>query len=110
MTHAVETALLAKIETKVKASTTVAALTGLVTSALAEYVFHGAVPSWVGLPVGAVVTGLLTFAAGYLAKHTPRLVNSVNTEAPVAIPDTALPGAVAGPTDPPSPFTPPKEG
>jgi hypothetical protein len=61
------------IETKVKAASTLAFLVGLATQLLGLYVFHGEVPDWVTAGVGSVVTGGLTFLAGWLAKHTPRV-------------------------------------
>lgn len=65
------------VERKVKAGTAAAAATTLVLSLLGLYVFHGAVPGWVSVAAETVVTGLLTFAAGWWAKHTPRPVKAV---------------------------------
>jgi hypothetical protein len=62
----------AQVETKVQASTATAALSGLALFALGRYVFKGSVPDVVASWVYVLVPGLLTFAAGYLAKHTPR--------------------------------------
>jgi hypothetical protein len=61
------------VETKVKASTTAATLVSLVLSYLGVSVFKGDVPSWVDVIVTGAVTGALTFAAGWLAKHEPRV-------------------------------------
>jgi hypothetical protein len=63
---------LAQVETKVQASTAVAAVSGLALWALGKYVFKGDVPDVVASWVYVLVPGVLTFAAGYLAKHTPR--------------------------------------
>jgi hypothetical protein len=61
------------IETKVKASTTAGAFAALVLWALDTYVFKdGAVPEVVSAAVDVLVVSIVTFAAGYLAKHTPR--------------------------------------
>lgn len=63
------------VEAKVKTSTAVATVTGLLVTLLATYVFRGDVPPvWAQVVqnvVGAVVPGLLTFIAGWLSKHTP---------------------------------------
>ena len=68
----VEATIFQKVEAKVKAASTAAFLVGAGTQALGLYVFHGAVPDWATATVGSLVTGLLTFAGGWLAKHTPR--------------------------------------
>jgi hypothetical protein len=60
------------VEAKVQASTAVAAVSGLALWALGTYVFKGDVPDVVASWVYVLVPGVLTFAAGYLAKHTPR--------------------------------------
>ena len=62
----------APVETKVQASTAVAAVSGLALWALGRYVFKGAVPDVAASWVYAIVPGVLTFAAGWLARHTPR--------------------------------------
>ena len=67
-----ETSLIDVVERKVKAATTVATVVGFVTTLLGSYVFHGTVPEWAVAGVGSVVTGALTFVAGWLAKQTPR--------------------------------------
>jgi hypothetical protein len=64
----------AQVETKVQASTAVAAVSGLALWALGRYVFQDGVPDVVASWIYVLVPGLLTFAAGYLAKHTPRPV------------------------------------
>jgi hypothetical protein len=62
---------MAVIETKVQASTGAAAVSGLALWALGHYVFKGSgVPDVVASWVYVLVPGLLTFAAGYLARHT----------------------------------------
>jgi hypothetical protein len=60
------------IERKVQASTVAAAISGLVLWALGTYVFKGNVPDVVTSWVYALVPAGITFAAGYLAKHTAR--------------------------------------
>lgn len=67
------------VETKVKASTAAAAVSGLALWALGRYVFRGAVPDVVASWVYVIVPGLLAWGAGYAAPHTPRPV-------PLAIP------------------------
>jgi hypothetical protein len=63
------------VETKVKASTAAAAVSGLALWAIGRYVFKGgAVPDVVASWVYVIVPSVITFAAGYLAKHTPRPV------------------------------------
>jgi hypothetical protein len=62
----------APIERKVQASTGVAAVSGMALFLLGRYVFKGAVPDVVASWVYVLVPGLLTFAAGYFTKHTPR--------------------------------------
>lgn len=59
-----------RVEAKVKAASTAAAVAGFATT----LAFHGGtVPEIITAAVGAAVTGGLTFAAGWLAKHTPRV-------------------------------------
>jgi hypothetical protein len=62
------------VEGKVKAASTAAAVTGFAVNLLSRYAFHGAVPGWATALVSAIVVGLLTFVAGWLAKHAPRTV------------------------------------
>lgn len=62
----------APVETKVKASTTVAAVSGMALWLLGKYVFKGSVPDVVASWTYVLVPGVLTFAAGYFARHTPR--------------------------------------
>ena len=75
------------VERKVKAGTAAATLTAGVLSLLALYVFHGVVPDWVSASVETAVTGLLTFAAAWWAKHTPRAL-------PPAKPTVSGPGVL----------------
>jgi hypothetical protein len=79
------------VETKVKASTAAAALSGMVLWALGRYVFKGTVPDVVASWVYVIVPALITFAAGYVAKHTPRAAPT----APVAPAAPVPPGPVA---------------
>lgn len=74
--------LLDVVEGKVKAASTTAALVGIATTELGLYVFHGAVPDWATGAIGGVVTGALSFLAGWLAKHTPRTPAAPPTAAP----------------------------
>jgi hypothetical protein len=60
------------VETKVQASTGAAAVSGLALWALGAYVFKGGVPDVVVSWVYVLVPGALAFAAGYLARHSPR--------------------------------------
>jgi len=60
------------VETKVQASTAVAAVSGLALWALGHYVFKTGVPDVVASWIYVIVPSVLTFGAGYAAKHTPR--------------------------------------
>jgi hypothetical protein len=60
------------IETKVQASTGAAAVSGLILWALGTYVFKGDVPDVVVSWTYVLVPAALTFAAGYVARHTYR--------------------------------------
>jgi hypothetical protein len=62
----------APIERKVQASTAAAAVSGLLLWALGTYAFKGTVPDVVTSWVYALVPAGITFAAGYLARHTAR--------------------------------------
>jgi hypothetical protein len=62
----------APVERKVQASTAVAGVSGLTLWALGTWVFKGDVPDAVTAFVYLAVPAVLTFAAGYLARHTPR--------------------------------------
>lgn len=62
---------MAAVETKVQASTGAAAVSGLALFLLGRYVFKGSgVPDVVASWVYVLVPGVITFAAGYLARHT----------------------------------------
>jgi hypothetical protein len=63
---------MAPTETKVQASTAAAAASGLILWLLGAYVFRGGVPDVIVSWVYVLVPGILAFAAGYLARHTPR--------------------------------------
>lgn len=78
-----EIEVLNKVETKVKAASTAAAITGFGLSLLGHFVFKGAVPEWAQAAIDFGVTGGLTFVAGWLAKHTPRSVPVVEVTPPV---------------------------
>lgn len=70
--HTVESYLAVRVEAKVKAASTAAAIAGVLVSLLGAYVFRGGVPEWAQAMIGAAVTGALAFVGGWLAKHTPR--------------------------------------
>ncbi len=74
------------VESKVKAGTAAAAVSGLALWALGHYVFKAGVPDVVASWTYAIVPALLTFGAGYLAKHTPRPA----APPPVLPPDVAV--------------------
>jgi hypothetical protein len=63
----------APIEAKVQASTWAAAVSGLALWAMGTYVFKGSVPDVVVSWTYVIVPAALTFAAGYLARHSPRV-------------------------------------
>lgn len=60
------------VETKVTVAGVASTLTGLVVAVLGTVVFRGAVPPFLADVLGAVVTGGVTYAAAWWAKHTPR--------------------------------------
>ncbi len=62
----------APVEKKVQASTAAAAVSGLALWSLGHWVFKSGVPDVVASWVYVLVPGVITFAAGYLAKHTER--------------------------------------
>ncbi|MER6103630.1 holin [Streptomyces sp. NPDC001832] len=66
----------APVEAKVKASTAGAFLAGLAVAVLnavtADSSLLGPLPSWAQAPLLAVVPAVLTWLAGYQARHTPR--------------------------------------
>lgn len=61
-----------QVETKVQASTAAAAASGIMLWIMGRYVFKGGVPDVVASWTYVLVPGILTFGAGYLARHTPR--------------------------------------
>jgi hypothetical protein len=75
------------VETKVQASTGAAAVSGLVLWGLGTYVFKGSVPGEVVSWTYVLVPAVLTFTAGYFAKHTHR--------PPPRAPKTLIPPAAA---------------
>jgi hypothetical protein len=76
------------VETKVKASTAAAAVSGIVLWILGKYVFKGTVPDVIASWTYVLVPAVITFAAGYIAKHTPRPV-------PAPVPAPPPPGPPA---------------
>lgn len=63
---------MARVERKVQASAAAAAVSGVALWVLGRYVFKTGVPDVVASWVYVIVPGALTFAAGYLARHTNR--------------------------------------
>jgi hypothetical protein len=63
---------MAATESKVKASTTAAAVSGMTLWLLGKYVFKGDVPDVLASWVYVIVPGVLAWAAGYWAPHTHR--------------------------------------
>lgn len=59
------------VSPKVSAATVGAAAATVVTSVIANHLFHGAMPSDVLGLVEAAVTAGVTFASGYLVRHVP---------------------------------------
>jgi hypothetical protein len=76
----------APVETKVQASTAAAAVSGLALWALGHYVLKGGVPDVVASWVYVIVPAVITFAAGYFARHTPRPAPPAATLTPPAPP------------------------
>jgi hypothetical protein len=72
------------VESKVKAASTTALVTSFVMDLVAKYVFPNGVPGWATALISGAVVGGLTFAAGWLAKHTPRLPAETATTPPPA--------------------------
>ncbi|GAA3436878.1 hypothetical protein [Kutzneria kofuensis] len=70
------------VETKVKAASTTALVTSFAMDLLAKYVFPNGVPGWATALVSGAVVGGLTFVAGWLAKHTPRLPEETASPTP----------------------------
>ena len=60
------------VERKVQASTAAAALSGLLLWIAGRYIFKGSVPDVVVSWVYVIVPSVITFLAGYAAKHTER--------------------------------------
>jgi ABC-type iron transport system FetAB permease component len=86
--YRIKDGLINVVEKKVIASSTTAAVTGLVLAYLSTYVFKGHVPDLVITLVDTVVVGGATFLAGFLAKHTHRTVLEPATPAvPPATPE-----------------------
>jgi drug/metabolite transporter (DMT)-like permease len=83
---------MAKVETKVTASTTAAALSGMILWVLGKYVFKGDVPDVFASWIYIVVPGALAYAAGWLAPHTPRPVPPQQQQQPVVLPSSSATG------------------
>ena len=93
----------APVETKVQAATGAAAVSGLALWALGHYVFKTGVPDVVASWIYVLVPAAITFAAGYLAKHTDRPVATVTVPAALAAPlEKTLMTAVAPQSDQPA--------
>ena len=106
----------APVERKVQASTGAAAVSGLILWSLGHWVFKGDVPDVVASWVYVLVPAAVTFAAGYLAKHTsrppvvpPRPPKTLMPPGvpPSAPPMTSLPPTAAETLPPPAPPVPP---
>jgi hypothetical protein len=84
---------MAPVERKVQASTAAAAVSGLLLWIAGRYVFKGSVPDVVASWVYVAVPAVITFMAGYAAKHTTRPLPPVvpprppKTLAPPAAPE-----------------------
>lgn len=63
---------MAATETKTKASTTAAAVSGMALWVLGKYVFRGDVPDVLASWIYVLVPSILAYAAGWLAPHTHR--------------------------------------
>ena len=74
------------VERKVQASSAAAAASGLLLFILGRYLFKGTVPDVVASWVYAVIPGVLAFAAGWLAKHTPRPEAAAAPAPPAEVP------------------------
>jgi hypothetical protein len=87
---------MAATETKTKASTTAAAVSGMVLWVLGTYVFKGDVPEVLASWVYVLVPGICAWAAGYFSPHThrPDLAERNNDGAHAVTPVTppAVPG------------------
>jgi hypothetical protein len=93
------------VETKVQASAAAAAASGLALWALGNYVFKAGVPDVVASWIYVLVPGVITFGAGYLAKHTARPLPSwpAKTLIPPATAAAEQPPAPAGSAEPAAP-------
>jgi len=82
----------APVEIKVKVATAAATITAAVLAGVADVLPSGAVPGWLAAPVLAIVTGGVTFAFSWLARHTPRNIADVEVDTtPPVIPPPAGP-------------------
>jgi hypothetical protein len=83
------------VELKVKVGSVAAALSALLLGFGAEVLPGGTVPAWVSAPVLAVITGVVTFAASWLARHTPRGLADVEVDTAPPVPPQAGPTAAS---------------
>ena len=60
------------VETKVTAATIAAAASAFGAWVLRAYVFHGDLPPEVEVFADITIAGVVTFTAGWFARHTPR--------------------------------------
>lgn len=95
------------VETKVQASTAAAAVSGLALWSLGHYVFKAGVPDVVASWIYVIVPGVITFGAGYLARHTARPGEPAGNmpadiPAPVRVAKTLIPPAAATAEQPPA--------
>lgn len=92
------------VENKVKASTAAAAVSGIVLWIIGRYAFKTGVPDVVASWVYVIVPAVVTFAAGYFAKHTNRPADVLAPVLVTASPPaekTLMPPAAAE-TEPPA--------
>jgi hypothetical protein len=74
----------APVEKKVQAATAAGAVSGLALWCLGHWVFKSGVPDVVASWVYVAVPAVLTFAAGYLARHTSRAAPAPSAPPPAA--------------------------
>ena len=67
------------VSPKVSASTVGAGASTVVTSVIANHLFHGAMPADVLGLIEAAVTAGITFMSGYFVRHAPAVARDVET-------------------------------
>jgi hypothetical protein len=100
----------APVSGKVKAATVAASVTTVITGILAPHVFWQSVPSDVQGLVEGGVTGVITFAFGWLAKHgidgAKVVEDAEQVAADLGVPFMAVPDAPEEPAAEPAPAAP----